>query len=834
MIHRYSIITFLIFAISLPGATFADDEVCEACHDDPGMTRVEGGIPISLNVNTAMIAGSVHLDLSCTDCHADLDGVDNFPHRENLSGVNCADCHSDAFDVYMSGFREHLAKRGFTNIPGCTQCHGTHSISHEADTRSVCGICHNDQRKQFEKSIHFDASATHKNIVTCTSCHEAHDKTMRGKMLPEHWRIDMVSECLECHKSQSEDYLSSRHYHQVESGNTSAPICVDCHGEHDIYAVDNPESPVHTDHLDATCDRCHSGHNATIHRKSDVDARLMTCVACHTGHHTEMDRVESVIFKETLPRTCNRCHGEDRHQKENLAHGRIMVYDENGEPPNCTQCHIYHWNAPDLDERKARQERLACKNCHVKENQDYESSEHGMAFRRGHTEAPTCITCHGDREVERISSRFTGQTIISLCGSCHGNSEVTMKFQLNSKVIEGYLGTYHGQMYSLGYQGSKFATCVSCHDNHLILPSDNPQSTISRQHIIETCSRCHEDANENFVSMLQHYDPMVKEENPILAGIHTAMIWLLTITLSVFGVHTLLWFGRDTFNHIKHGPGHKKRYKVAKISYRRFELFPRILHGIVISSFLLLAMTGLPLKYHHTEAARWISSNLLGLHTMAILHRIGAAMTFAYFILHLGHFTLKVLSGKKTVGNLLWGHDSIVPQPRDAKEFVQHIAYFIGLAERPRFGRWTYWEKFDYFAVFWGVAMIGMSGLTLWFPEIFTRILPGWAINAAHIIHSEEALLATGFIFTVHFFNVHFRPEAFPFDEVIFTGRMRPQQLMEERPLWHEQLQEQGKLKDMQVPTLSTGIRVILYALGFTALGIGLALLALIIIGVFI
>ena len=82
----------------------------------------------------------------------------------------------------------------------------------------------------------------------------------------------------------------------------------------------------------------------------------------------------------------------------------------------------------------------------------------------------------------------------------------------------------------------------------------------------------------------------------------------------------------------------------------------------------------------------------------------------------------------------------------------------------PQYGRWTYWEKFDYFAVFWGIAVIGSTGLMLWFPEFFTRLLPGWLINVATIIHSDEALLATGFIFTVHFFNTHLRPEKFPMD----------------------------------------------------------------------
>ena len=98
------------------------------------------------------------------------------------------------------------------------------------------------------------------------------------------------------------------------------------------------------------------------------------------------------------------------------------------------------------------------------------------------------------------------------------------------------------------------------------------------------------------------------------------------------------------------------------------------------------------------------------------------------------------------------------------------------------YGRCTYWEKFDYFAVFWGMFIIGSTGLFLWFPEFFTIVLPGWFVNVATIIHSDEALLAVAFIFTIHFFNTHFRPDKFPMDPVIFTGRVPLEELKRDKP----------------------------------------------------
>ena len=125
--------------------------------------------------------------------------------------------------------------------------------------------------------------------------------------------------------------------------------------------------------------------------------------------------------------------------------------------------------------------------------------------------------------------------------------------------------------------------------------------------------------------------------------------------------------------------------------------------------------------------------------------------------------------------------------------------------------------------------MIGASGLILWFPETFTYVLPGWFINVASIIHSDEALLATGFIFTIHFFNTHFRPDRFPMDPVIFTGRMTLEEFKEDRPREYEELVREGRLEEHMVDPLPEPFVRALKIFGFTALAIGLSLIALIV-----
>jgi cytochrome b subunit of formate dehydrogenase len=245
-------------------------------------------------------------------------------------------------------------------------------------------------------------------------------------------------------------------------------------------------------------------------------------------------------------------------------------------------------------------------------------------------------------------------------------------------------------------------------------------------------------------------------------------------------------------------------------------------HVTVVTSFLLLAATGLPLKYAELPWAPKLMALFGGAEAAGILHRIGGVVTFGYFAWHLGALAYGWLVKKER--GYFWGPRSMVPQPRDLVDLWAMFKFFLYMGPRPKFDRFTYWEKFDYMGVFWGVGVIGISGLVLWMPTLFTSFLPGWTLNAAYVIHSDEALLATGFIFLFHFFHTHMRPEAFPMDTVVFTGRMPLAVLEEERPLEYERLVAQGKLEGMLAPAPTAGEFRVAYIFGFAALIIGIAL----------
>jgi cytochrome b subunit of formate dehydrogenase len=263
----------------------------------------------------------------------------------------------------------------------------------------------------------------------------------------------------------------------------------------------------------------------------------------------------------------------------------------------------------------------------------------------------------------------------------------------------------------------------------------------------------------------------------------------------------------------------------------RFKPYQRLMHFVLFTSFLALATTGLPLLFSHRAWAHTWARLLGGIQAAGVIHRLFAALLLLLFAGHVAEVAWRLIVRKER--GLLWGPTSMVPQPRDARQFWQHVRWFVGKGDRPRFDRYTYWEKFDYWAVFWGMIIIGGSGLLLWFPQFFATVFPGWIYNVATVLHGEEALLAIGFIFTIHFFNSHFRPEKFPMDMVMFTGHVTEAELRRERPAEYERLVAEGTLdRHLSPPApewLSRGGRVV----GAAAVALGLGLLAFIIAGTF-
>jgi cytochrome b subunit of formate dehydrogenase len=262
--------------------------------------------------------------------------------------------------------------------------------------------------------------------------------------------------------------------------------------------------------------------------------------------------------------------------------------------------------------------------------------------------------------------------------------------------------------------------------------------------------------------------------------------------------------------------------------YRRFGPIERVMHALLMLTFIGCALTGVPLLFADHDWAGALVAMMGGFEGAALIHRICAAIMTVVFVGHVIRVFVRAFLAEDWLA-YFWGPYSLVPNLKDGQDIVGMFKWFFGKGPRPQFDRYTYWEKFDYWAVFWGMFIIGGSGFMLWFPTFFSQFLPGWVFNVATIVHGEEALLAVGFIFTIHFFNGHLRPEKFPMDLVIFTGRLPEHELIDERPLEYERLVRQNGLKSLEAPTPTAQAVMFSRLLGGVGLVLGVITILIII-----
>jgi cytochrome b subunit of formate dehydrogenase len=391
----------------------------------------------------------------------------------------------------------------------------------------------------------------------------------------------------------------------------------------------------------------------------------------------------------------------------------------------------------------------------------------------------------------------------------------------------------HGALTDLGHEAG--AKCSDCHGGHDILPLADPDSRLAPgENRLATCRSCHPYAVANFANFLPHADHHDGEKHPFLHLVFMSMELLIYSVFLFFGIHTLLWFIRSLQHVWRHG--RPRSMAAGDKVYVRFEGKHRLLHAVMATSFLGLALTGLPLKYSSQPWAQKLVYLLGGFESTSVWHRICGIVTILYFVTHVVWLLIRIRKRRQAGASwqtLIMGPDSPVPNPRDFRDIFSMFRWFVGAGPKPAFERWTYWEKFDYWAVFWGVGIIGTSGLLLWFPNLFSMVLPGPALNVAKIVHSEEALLATSFIFAIHFFGTHLRPEKFPIDMSVLSGLVSEEEMLEERRDWVQRMEQEGNL-DQRQATLSSRRELLPVAVaGFIGLAVGLGLLAGIVAAIF-
>jgi cytochrome b subunit of formate dehydrogenase len=260
----------------------------------------------------------------------------------------------------------------------------------------------------------------------------------------------------------------------------------------------------------------------------------------------------------------------------------------------------------------------------------------------------------------------------------------------------------------------------------------------------------------------------------------------------------------------------------------RFNVFDRLFHVFIMVTFLLQAVTGLGRLLYTTSWGKFVVNLFGGYGGATTVHQTVGILMIIGFVIHIIYVLAKV--EWRSWRQSLFDADSLAPRPADVVHFGQKVRWFFGMGPPPAFDRWTYWEKFDYWAVFWGLPLLGITGVMLMYPLATSRIMPGWVLNVLVLFHRAEALLAMLYIFIIHFTIGHFRRGMFPMNECMFAGSVELEKEKEEKPLWIARLQEEGRLEEAVVPGPPYWYRVVYFIFGYTALIVGLYLLFTIVI----
>ncbi|MFO1284011.1 MAG: cytochrome b/b6 domain-containing protein [Burkholderiales bacterium] len=584
----------------------------------------------------------------------------------------------------------------------------------------------------------------------------------------------------------------------------------------------------------------------SVHAKTD-------CVACHR------EIVDDVAphAKGPLPKPdCSQCHADlwetAKREGRMVEKARLGTVVQNAEAyrksfhaqgskdaPNtpratCDQCHDTH--AFDVPPQGSAQRKgawrlevpsLCGEKCHSDALDDWKESIHGqLVVDKKDTKSAVCVDCHSSHAIATTQGDPFKLSITENCGACH---------QAN---YGSYTDTYHGKVNRLGYTYT--AKCHDCHGSHNILKADDPNSKVHPKNRLGTCRSCHDgkkdlrEATAGFASYGPHAHANDAKRYPQVWFTSRFMLALLGGVFAFFWIQSSLWFYREYVDgqararrpHVKVDELPEEKGK----EIRRFGPLWRLGHLAFAISVMVLVLTGMSVFYAETKWAPVVVDFLGGPRIAGIIHRTAATIMLSIFFVHLVYVLVHLWRQR---GTFRWfGPDSLIPNWQDIKDIVANFKWFLGKGPRPQFDRWTYWEKFDYWAVFWGMTIIGTSGVMMAFPTHTAAILPGWALNVAALVHGEEAFLAAVFLFTVHFFSNHFRPDKLPPpDVVMFTGSVPLEEFRREHPLQYKRLRESGELSRFLVDAPSRPMKIGSRILGLALIAAGLTLLGMVFIG---
>lgn len=559
----------------------------------------------------------------------------------------------------------------------------------------------------------------------CANCHaDLADVTD----FPHAEKLQKVN-CGSCHESEASLYQWHGRL-QVGVGE-DIPSCQSCHGSHDILPSTDRHSSVNPINMPKTCGKCHENldlvkkHHIPLERPVELFESSVHGRASTAGVH--------------LAATCNDCHSTG-----GTAH-RIL-------PAGHVESSINHFNIP-----------TTCGKCHRNVEQDYWEGIHGQLTLRGETDSPVCTDCHGEHGILPLrdprSPVSPSRVAEATCSPCHESARLNEKYGVPTGRLKTFVDSYHGLKSKTG--DVTVANCASCHGGHRILPSADTTSSIHQNNLQRTCGNCHPGISTAAAQAPIHGAPGVSR-TPLAGIIKNIYIVIIVVVIGGMVLHWVV----DLRKQIKLV---NLKKQIVRMTFN--EVWQ---HTFLMVTFIVLVITGFALRFSDAWWAQLLFGREGGFPLRGTIHRVSAILFVLTAIWHVAYLFRP--RGKQFFIDML-------PKKSDVSEFKQMMAYNLGRASsRPQFGRFSYVEKAEYWALVWGTIIMAVTGIFMWEESFAARFLPKGFLDIMLVIHYYEAWLATLAILIWHMYSTVFSPAVYPMNPAWYTGKMPEDVYRHEHP----------------------------------------------------
>lgn len=609
----------------------------------------------------------------------------------------------------------------------------------KASTPQTCADCH-VKSDMYEPGGPYELlSASAHRDLDCIACHESISLEGLDPDSPRpHGESVAPVVCGECHEKEAEIYV--KHGRMKVGKDPDIPTCWSCHGMHDVQPSSDRQSHTHPVNLPSTCRACHT--DVDIVKKHDIlrDQPIRLYQSSVHGRASKKGLY--------MAATCNDCHSADGPDGAKTAHRILSLAD-----PEST---IYHFKIPDT-----------CGRCHNSIAQDYWEGIHGQVVKRGQVDAPVCTHCHGEHGIispsDPRSPVSAARVAEATCAPCHESEILNEKYGIPAGRLRTYVDSYHGLKSKAG--DVTVANCASCHGAHRILPSTDPTSSINPANLQRTCGECHPAISTELANV-----PIHETATGIRVGwprfFTIFYVWLIGITISLMMLHNIA----DWIRHVKNV---RRKPFVVRLTVNEV-----IQHWMLMISFVVLVISGFSLRFSESW---WVKAIFgwgggQGFLIRGTIHRVAAVVFVVCCVWHILYLFSR--RGRHFFRDMILSR-------RDIINIKENALYFLGVREqRAAFGRFSYMEKCEYWALIWGGVIMTATGILLWFDNYFVEQwkLPKGVLDVMLVIHYYEAWLATLAIVVWHGYSTVFSPHVYPMNPAWLVGRMPKDMYTDEHP----------------------------------------------------